>query len=112
MVKARQPAQSNAHPKSQSNAQTAKELKTEENKEKANATQLHRAAAKQLRANANAVEKEKKAAKAATAATVKQRLNAEVLKTHKALHDDAVARAHGAVIARRVNGKRAPTQLA
>ena len=62
---------------------------------------LHRVATKQLRANAHAVENEMKTAKAAAAAAAKQRLVADGSKTHKALHDDAVARAHRTVIARR-----------
>ena len=53
-------AQPNAHPKPQSKAQKTKELNTEEHKEKANALKLHRAATKQLRANAHAVETEMK----------------------------------------------------
>ena len=100
-AKAGPQAQSNAHPKPQSKSQKTKELNTEEHKEKANAMKLHRAATKQLRANAHAVDNEMKTAKATTAAAAKQRLVVDGSKTHKALHDDAVARAHGTVVARR-----------
>ena len=55
---------------------------------------LHRDVTKQLQTNAHATEREIKATKAATAAATKQRLAADVSKTHKAIHADAVARAH------------------
>ena len=71
----------------------------------------HSATTKQLQANARATEGEIKAAKAATAAATEQRLAADVSKTHNAIQDDAVARAHRTGLARRVTGKRPETRI-
>ena len=96
-----------AHTKPQTNAEKATEVDVEVKKEKSKATQLHKAATKQLHANAVAVDKQKKAEDAPRRAAAQQRLTAEAQKAQKAMHNDAVAKAHDTVLKRR-RGKQKP----
>ena len=70
-------------------------------KEKTNATRLHKAATKQLHENAVAVANQRKAEDAPSRAAGHQRLIAEAQKAQKAMHNNAVARAHATVLKRR-----------
>ena len=76
-------------------------MDAEVKKEKSKATQLHKAATTQLHANAVAVDKQKKAEDAAGRAATQQRRTTEAQKAQKAMHNDAVARAHATVLRRR-----------
>ena len=92
---------SHATAKTQTKAEKAKEVDVEVKKEKSKATKLHKAATKQLRANAVAVDKQKKADDTPKRAAAQQRLTAEAQKAQNAMHNDAVARAHATVLKRR-----------
>ena len=97
----RQTPAGNPDKKEQSKASKTREVAGEERKEKAKSRQLNKATTQTLKRNTDASKAHQKEATKPQQKAVRERLNNEVKRTAAKMNDDAVARAHKTIIARR-----------
>ena len=97
----RQTPAENPDKKEQSKASKTREVAGGERKEKAKSRQLNRATTQTLKRNTDASKAHQKEATKPQQKAVRERLHNEVKRTAAKMNDDAVARAHKTIIARR-----------